>query len=129
MAEDAPKIHIDSDWKAEAQRDKERLAQKAETAPKAAAAGGPGGMPPANFETLISTLVTQALFALGAIADPRSGQRHLDVDLARHHIDMLGVIQEKTKGNLTEEEANMIASASYELRSRYIQVSTAARNR
>jgi hypothetical protein len=129
MADDAPKIHIDSDWKAEAQRDKERLAQKAEAAPKAGAAGAQGQMPPANFETLVSTIVTQALFALGAIPDPRTGQRYADLDLARHHIDMLGVIEEKTKGNLSEEEANMVASAAYELRSRYLQVSTQARTR
>ncbi len=127
MAE-APKIHIDSDWKAQAQAEKQKLAEKAKEAPKAGAAGaGAGGLPVANFESLISTMVTQALFAMGAIADPRTGQRMQHLELARHHIDMLGVIEEKTKGNLTEEETNLLATALYELRTRYIQAANAGR--
>lgn len=141
MAEDGPKIHIDSDWKAQAQREKQRLAEQTGARSGGGAAGGAGaagaagggaggaagGVPPANFETLVSTLVTQALFAMGAIADPRTGQRVQHLDLARHHIDMLGVLEEKTKGNLSEDEANLLASAAYELRTRYIQLASAAR--
>lgn len=126
MAE-APKIHIDSDWKAQAQKEKAKLAEKAKDAPASGGRGGPGGMPPANFETLISTMVTQALFYMGGIPDPRSGQRIQNLDLARHNIDMLTVLEEKTKGNLTEEEAGMLANATYELRTRYIQLAGASR--
>lgn len=127
-----PKLHIDSDWKAQAQAEKQRLAEQAK-APKAAAGGagaaarGPGGMPEANFETLMSTMATQALFALGAIADPRTGQRYQNMDLAKHHIDMLSVLEEKTKGNLSEEEEAALASTVYELRTRYVQMASAAR--
>lgn len=138
MAEDQdkPKLHIDSDWKAQAQAEKQRLAEqskpKAQPAGEAGAAAGagarqPGQLPPANFETLMSTLVTQALFAMGAIADPRTGQRYQNLDLARHHIDMLGVLEEKTKGNLTEDEDAALASTVYELRNRYVQIANAAR--
>jgi hypothetical protein len=128
--EQAPKIHIDSDWKAQARAEKEKLAQKAaETDNAKAAATGPGGMPPANFETLISTMATQALFAMGAIPDPRTGQRMAHLDLARHHIDMLTVIEEKSKGNLSEEESKMLAGTLYELRSRYIQLANQSRQR
>jgi hypothetical protein len=130
MSEEQPKIHIDSDWKAQARAEKEKLAQKAaESESTKAAATGPGGMPPANFETLISTMATQALFAMGAIPDPRTGQRMAHLDLARHHIDMLTVIEEKTKGNLSEEETKMLAGTLYELRSRYIQLANQARQR
>lgn len=128
-----PKLHIDSDWKAQARAEKEKLAQKTQSKADTPGAGqakpgqAPGGMPPANFETLISTMVTQALFAMGAIADPRTGQRTAHLDLARHHIDMLSVIEEKTKGNLSEEEANMLVGTLYELRSRYIQLANQAR--
>lgn len=150
--QDQPKIHIDSDWKAQARAEKERLAKKAKPAPppgsaaegagespgatsgasgtsgaaEGAGAGGAseGAMPPANFETLLSTLATQALFAMGAIADPRTGQRYQNPGLARHHIDMLGVLEEKTKGNLTEEEANILAATLYELRTRYVQIAS-----
>ncbi len=144
MAEDqAPKIHVDDDWKAQARAEKERLASKpadaakpttpgapgasAGAGAKAGSAPGAGGLPPANFQTLVSTMATQALFAMGAIADPRTGQRHQSLDLARHHIDMLTVIEEKTKGNLTPEEADMIAQTVYELRTNYIRLASAAR--
>lgn len=129
MSDDqTPKLHIDSDWKAQARAEKEKLAQKASEA-ETAKAGAAGGMPPANFETLISTMATQALFAMGAIPDPRTGQRMAHLDLARHHIDMLTVIEEKTKGNLSEEETKMLAGTLYELRSRYIQLANQARQR
>lgn len=126
---DSPKIHIDSDWKAQAQAEKQKLSeQAAKTPPKSAGGpGGAGGMPAASFETLINTMATQALFAMGAIPDPRTGQRMQHLDLARHHIDMLGVIEQKTKGNLSEEEANLISTVIYELRTRYIQMASASR--
>ncbi|MCE9591962.1 MAG: DUF1844 domain-containing protein [Planctomycetes bacterium] len=128
MPDETPKIHIDSDWKAQAQAEKQKLAEKAKDAPaRGGGAPGQGGLPPATFETLISTMVTQALFAMGAIPDPRTGQRALHLDLARHHIDMLTVLEEKTKGNLTQEEADMLSSTVYELRTRYIQMSSQAR--
>ena len=123
---ESPKIHIDSDWKAQAQAEKERLSAKAEKS-DAGDAAGQAGMPPANFETLIGTFVTQALFALGAIPDPRTGQPTLSLDLARHNIDMLSVISDKTKGNLSKEEDETLASTLYELRNRYVQISQAAR--
>ena len=133
MAEqdESPKIQVDSDWKAQAQAEKEKLTEQSKASATGEdgsdAAGGPGRIPPASFEALLSTLATQALFAMGAIPDPASGQRIQHMDLARHHIDMISVLEEKTKGNLTEDEASMLGSTAYELRSRYIQLSTAAR--
>jgi len=123
--DEAPKIEVDSDWKAQAQAEKQRVTEEAKTA-RQTPKGDAAGVPPASFETLVSTLATQALFAMGAIPDPASGQRIQHLDLARHHIDMLGILEEKTKGNLTEEETTLLASTAYELRSRYIQLSTAA---
>ena len=129
-SDQGPKIHIDSDWKAQAQAEKQRLAEKSkQTAADKPKGSAPGGLPPANFETLVSTMVSQALFAMGAIPDPSTGQRMQHLDLARFHIDMLGVIEEKTKGNLTEEEKTMLSQTVYELRSRYIQLSAAATSR
>jgi len=143
MTEDGPKLHIDSDWKAEAQKEKEKLAAqakaKAEEAAKQAGAGGGaaasggggerGELPPATFDTLLSTMATQALFAMGAIPDPRTGQPTLQLDLAKHHIDMLTVIEEKTKGNLSEDEEKQLATTLYELRSRFVQAANAARQK
>lgn len=129
--DEGSKIHIDSDWKAQAQAEKQKLAEQdkagAAGSPGGAGAGAPGGMPPATFESLVSTMATQAMFAMGAIPDPRTGQRMQHLDLARHHIDMLGVLEEKTKGNLSDEESKMLSGTTYELRSRYIQLASASR--
>lgn len=114
----------DSDWKAQARAEKEKLAKQAEEAGEGQAGGRE--MPPADFRTLISTMVTQAMMALGAIPDPQSGQRYVILDLARHHIDMLGVLEEKTKGNLDEEEQQMITQTLHELRLHFVQISKAA---
>jgi hypothetical protein len=126
MAEEEPKIHVDADWKAQAQQEKQRLAEqekaKSEGEGEGEAQQGQGQMPPANFETLMSTMATQALFALGAIPDPRTGQASVSLELARHHIDMLSVLEEKTQGNLTNEESNTLTQTVAELRQRYVQV-------
>ena len=128
MTEETPKIQIDGDWKAEAQAEKQRLTEQEQTG-VSSSTGGEGQMPPATFEALVSTMATQALFAMGAIADPRTGQRVAHLELARHHIDLLTVIEKKTKGNLTEEEENLLPTTLYDLRNSYIQVSTAARSK
>ncbi len=141
MSDEAPKIIVDDDWKTQAQAEKQKLTeqtkarQQAEsgsgdaTGASAAGASGPGGrqMPAASFETLISTMATQALFALGEIPDPQTGQRMAHLDLARHHLDMLGVIEEKTKDNLSKEESDMLATTLYELRNRYVQLTMSQR--
>jgi hypothetical protein len=132
------KIQIDSDWKAEAQAEKARLEEKVKAAeatkPAAGArpgasgaAAGPREMPKATVETLIQSIASQAMLYLGIIPDPRSGQRVQHLDIARHHIDTLGVIEDKTKNNLSETEAKLLATTLYELRQAYIQVSTAIR--
>ncbi len=123
MSQGPNKIQIDSDWKAQAQAEKEKIAKQAQTAPAGKQAPAPG----ANFETLISTMIHQALFALGAIPDPRTGQRQVHLELARLQIDMLTVIEDKTKGNLTKEEEELLKTATYELRTRYIQVASSGR--
>ena len=127
MAEEEPKIHVDSDWKAQAQQEKQKLAEqeKQKEAEGGEQGGQQGQMPPANFETLMSTMATQALFALGAIPDPRTGQASLSPELAKHHIDMLGVLEEKTEGNLSDEEAKMLSQTLHELRQRYVEVTEA----
>jgi hypothetical protein len=129
MAEEEPQIHVDSDWKAQAQQEKEKLAQQ-EQAKQGEGEGqqqGQGQMPPATFETLMSTLATQAMYALGMIPDPRTGQASVSLELAQHHIDMLGVLEEKTQGNLTKEEADTLSQVVNELRQRFVQVSDAVK--
>jgi hypothetical protein len=134
MAE-APKIQIDSDWKAQAQAEKQKLAEQSKAKQAGAggagdgrSVGGRGQMPPANFEGLVVTLAHSALYAMSGVQDPQTGQRVVVLDLARHHIDLLSVLEEKTKGNLSKEESTMIAQTLYELRSRYVQLASSARS-
>ena len=129
------KIQIDSDWKAEAEAEKERLGQKvkaAEATKPAASAARPTAtgkreLPAASLETLLQSVASQAMLYLGVIPDPRTGQRMQHLDLARHHIDTLAVLEEKTKNNLTEPETKLLNTTLYELRQAYIQVATAIR--
>lgn len=136
---DAPKIQIDSDWKAQAQAEKQRLAEQAkqkESSAAAAPGAGPSAgsprsagrqLPPANFEGLVATLASQAQYAMGGVTDPQTGQRMVILDLARHSIDLLGVLEEKCRGNLTQEEEQMLASTLYALRDRYVRIVAASR--
>ncbi len=114
------KIVVDEDWKAQAEAEKQRLVEQEEH--PEAGEGGPRELPPANFHTLVSGLVTQILFSLGGIPDPQSGRRYLDLPLAKHHIDTLTMLDEKTKGNLTEEEKQMLDQALYEVRMLYVRM-------
>lgn len=119
-----PQIHIDSDWKAQAQAEKAKLAEQAKPAEgDEGRDGGHDEIPPADFKSLLSGMVTQALLYMGGIPDPVTGQRILHMDLARHHIDLLGVIEQKTKGNLDGEESQMLTQTLHELRLSFLQLS------
>ena len=91
----------------------------------AGASGAPGAreLPPASFGTLVQSTVTQALFYLGDLA-VRGGEPVVNLDMAKHHIDTLGVIEEKTKGNLSPEEQRLLDAALYEARMRYVNVAS-----
>ena len=113
-----PKIIVDEDWKSQVAREKE----EAKNAPTPEEEDGQmGEIPPANFLVFISMLAQQAMAALGLLADPMSGEAHTNRPLAKHFIDMLGVLDEKTKGNLTEDEAAHLRDALHQLRMVYVQ--------
>jgi hypothetical protein len=117
--QDKPKIIIDSDWKAEAQREKERLASEAaETGP----AGGAAGLPPPDFAGLVNVLAMQALVSLGGMRGPGGQPYPANPEIAKYHIDLLEVLGEKTKASLSAEEKRLIDLTLYELRMRYVQV-------
>lgn len=127
-----PEIVVDEDWKTEAEAEKEKLAQQengAAAAPKPgqrAQAGGRQGLPQPSFATLVSSLVTQALFALGGIEDPQTKQRYRDLELAKFHVDTLALLETKTKGNLTEDEKRALDNALYEVRMAYVRAAGGA---
>lgn len=120
--DETPKLHIDSDWKAQAQAEKERLAQKEHEAEAGRGPGGEQGLPQANFQALMSVLASQAIMGLGAFADPKSNRVVIDLEGAKFSIDLLGVLEEKSKGNLTEQEAADLKQLLAELRARFVQI-------
>lgn len=136
MTEEKPKIIIDDDWKAQAQAEKQKLAQEVEASQSAAkpaptgekkpaennASRQPRQIPPASFTTLVSSLVTQILVAMGGYQEPEDGRVRVDLDLAKHHIDTLAMLEEKTRGNLTPDETKLLDQALYEVRMQYVQV-------
>ena len=115
-----PKIHVDDDWKARAQAEKEQHSKAAQAADKQDTERGP--LPPASFTLLVISLTTQVRICLGDIENPTTGQKQVDLELAKHNIDLLGVLEEKTQGNLSEQEKKLLDSVLYELRMRYVQL-------
>ena len=119
-----PRIIIDSDWKAQVEAEKEALRKKEQER----ASGGHSTpreempMPPASFPLLVTTLASQVVVALGQAPHPASGKQEVRLEEARHFIDMLGMLEEKTKGNLTPDEADMLEQVLHELRMLFVAV-------
>jgi hypothetical protein len=127
MADEKKKLIIDEDWKQQAQREKEVLVAKEkeekEKQEQEAEEAGPGGpLPPGTFAALVSMLTTQALFALGLIRVRGEEERGPDLEMARYNIDMLEMLSEKTKGNLTPEEQKMLKNTLSDLHMGFVSV-------
>jgi hypothetical protein len=122
--EQEKKIIVDEDWKQQAQKEKEILAaqEEAQKKDKQQEKMSRGPLPEGNFAALISMLATQALFALGLLRINGQEERKPDLELAKYNIDMLQVLEEKTKGNLSKEEEIVLANTLNELRMDYVKV-------
>ena len=81
--------------------------------------------PRGEFARIVSSLATTAYSALGLLADPAAGPRHRDLAVARQMIDWLAVLEQKTRGNLSFEESDLLARVLYELRLAYVEVGRA----
>jgi hypothetical protein len=122
------KIIIDEDWKQQAQKEKEILAAQEESEKKKTKEERKtrGPIPKGNFAALVSMLTTQALFSLGLLEVKGQEKREPDLELARYNIDMLETLEEKTKGNLTQEEEKVLNNTLNELRMGYVAVANKA---
>jgi len=78
-------------------------------------------LPEINFINFIFSLSTSALIQLGEIQDPLTQQQVKDLPLAKQTIDLIGMLREKTKGNLTPDEEKLIETVLYDLRMRYVK--------
>ena len=78
-------------------------------------------LPEVNFNSLIFSLSSSALLHLGEIADPQTGEKRKDIALAKHTVDTIAMLKEKTEGNLNEEEEKFLESILTDLRWRYVR--------
>jgi hypothetical protein len=117
------KVIIDEDWKNQAQKEKEKLEVTVEQ--EATGATGPAGLPPVNFEGLVSFFATQAYFALGLIRSKEDENKEIapDLEAAKYHIDMLGLLEQKCKGNLEPEEQKLLQGVLSQLRMFFVNMS------
>ncbi len=110
-----PKIVVDDDWKSRAEREKEELKKKMSEGHDDAQ-----NVPEASFPMLVTTMATQALMNLGQLPDPIEGKAAIRKPLAKHFIDMLSMLEEKTSGNLSEDENAMLGETLHQLRMIYV---------
>lgn len=127
--DECPQIVVDSDWKEQVAKEKETLANQTEAqssgdtvgeAKQDAADSAGSNLPPASFEVLVSMLFTQGMSSLGQIPMPGQEEGRVDKPLAKHSIDTLEVLAEKTKGNLSDDESKMLTEATHALRMAYV---------
>ena len=78
-------------------------------------------MPEINFSTFVVSLNASALLHLGAIEDPTTGKKDKDLPMAKQTIDILNMLKEKTSGNLSNDEENLLKSILYDLRMIYVK--------
>ena len=118
----------DAKTETEAPKTEDAAASPASTAPEAPA-GDPrrareaSALPAVDFHTFVLSLGSSALLHLGELEHPEGGAAEKDLPLAKHTIDILSMLEEKTKGNLTSAEEKLIQSLLYDLRLRYVDAS------
>ena len=124
MSNEEKKIIIDEEWKAQAQKEKENLKEQEKVEHEKKEEPRPP-MPEANFSGLVSMLATQAFYALGLIRPEGDEEKQVEPDwqIAKFNIDMLGMLEEKCKDNLSDEEASLLKSTLDQLRMLFVQLS------
>jgi hypothetical protein len=120
MADDK-KIIIDEDWKSQVEAERAQAA-KATSTPAATVTNEGSSetadppMPPASFELLLTTLATEALVALGQVPHPVTGKTQVQRNQAKFLIDTVDLLRQKTAGNLTTSEQQVIDSLLHQMR-------------
>jgi len=89
--------------------------------PPAASTAAPEAAPAIDFHTFVLSLGSSALLHLGELERPGASGPETDLPMAKHTIDILSMLQDKTRGNLTPEEDKLLESLLYDLRLRYVE--------
>ncbi|MFH1640955.1 MAG: DUF1844 domain-containing protein [Candidatus Omnitrophota bacterium] len=101
--------NIDENWKETAEKEKEKLKSEGKFVP-----------PEPDFNFFVTTLGLQASIFLGIVENPSTNKKEPDLTQAKFLIDTLGMLKEKTQGNLKKEESDLLENMLYELRMQYI---------
>jgi len=125
---DPIKKRVDESWKEQAEREKQVVEAKAASAPSAGTQDAAASEAPeageetakARFDMFVSGLVMETLIAVGDMAHPTTRKQSTNLAQAKYLIDLLGVLEEKTKGNLSVDEDKLLKDALYQLRMRYL---------
>ncbi len=137
--DELPQKRVDESWKEQVERDKHSPPPaKAGPGPAAAAGGAAAaaplpsspaegsaakdaeGLPEARFDLFVSGLAMEALIALGDAPHPVTHKQSMNQQQARYLIDVLGILEEKTRGNLSVDEERLVKDVLYQLRTRYL---------
>jgi hypothetical protein len=113
-------VKIDTE-SAETKRDPQSEAPAAERKRTTAPGSGSRQLPPVDFTAFLVGLGQMALMHLGELPEPGSETRSVDLAQARHSIDILDMLEQKTQGNLTEEEATLLRTLEGELKMKYVK--------
>ncbi|MCP4024219.1 MAG: DUF1844 domain-containing protein [Desulfobacteraceae bacterium] len=81
-------------------------------------------MPKIDFSSFILSIYSSGLVQLGKVEDPSSGEKNKNLELAQHTIDMMAMLEQKTQGNLTGEEENLIRTLLSEIRLAFVEAKT-----
>ncbi len=136
------KLHIDEDWKAQVDREKEQIrhqnsvsdtTESEEQSVQAVsqesmmrdepAQPTEGDLPPASLVILISSLASQAMASMGQLPGEDGKPLPVSLPFARHFIDLIGVIEDKTRNNLTNDEAGFLNNTLHHLRLMFVECS------
>ena len=104
---------VDEEWKQRARVEKEAAADR-----RAESTAQPPPRP--TFNMLVTGIATDALVSLGLVDNPITGKKERDLRLAQHSIDLLQLLEEKTKGNLEDGEKRLLESVLYDLRMKFV---------
>lgn len=114
------KIIVDEDWKAQVQAEKEAAQKAAAEAEQRKRHRGP--LPPPSLTMLVDSLGMQAMMAMGLVPHPDTGKTEVDLDQAKHLIDTVELLLEKTQGNRTQDETAAMEDLLHQLRLGYVAV-------
>ncbi|MBI4341799.1 MAG: DUF1844 domain-containing protein [Candidatus Omnitrophica bacterium] len=123
------KKRVDESWKEQAEREKQTVGSAptppGQPAPAGPARPAPGAeeLPQAQFDLFLSGLAMETLIALGDMPHPATRRQAANLPQAKYLIDLIGILEEKTKGNLSTEEDQLLKDTLYQLRMRYLSKS------